>query len=237
MKQLKALISKELINFFGQPTAYIFAAVFILVNNFFFFSNFFLNNQASLRNYFQFFPLTLAFFIPLVTMGAISGEYKNDTIETLLSLPLKKSQIVLAKFAASIIFFLFALLFTLPVVLIVFLVGKPDIGPIITSYLASIMLVFLYTSIGLFASSVTREHLISLLVGVISLFGLYLCASPIVLEKVPFIGQVILSIVSPTSHFDNFAKGLILIKDIIYFISVSWFFCWLTVQKIDFEAK
>jgi len=237
MKQLKALISKELINFFGQPTAYIFAAVFILVNNFFFFSNFFLNNQASLRDYFQFFPLTLAFFVPLVTMGAISGEYKSGTIETLLSLPVRKSQIVLAKFAASIIFFLFALLFTLPVVLIVFLLGKPDVGPIITSYLASIMLIFLYTSIGLFASSLSREHLVSLLIGVISLFGLYLCGSPIVLEKVPFFGQVILSIVSPTAHFDNFAKGLILAKDIIYFISIGWFFYWLTVQKIDFEAK
>lgn len=237
MKQVKALVTKELISFFGQPTAYIFAAIFILVNNFFFFSNFFLNNQASLRDYFQFFPLSLAFFVPLITMGSISGEYKSGTIETLLSLPIKKSQIVIAKFTSSLIFFLFSLLFTLPVVVIVFFVGKPDLGPIITSYIATIFLVCLYTSVGLFASSLTSEHLVSLLIAVITLFGLYLCASPAVLEKVPYIGQTVLSILSPSAHFDSFAKGLILPKDLIYFTSVSIFFCWLTIQKIDFETK
>ncbi len=157
MKYIWAIAKKEFGGYFNSPIAYIVIAVFLLINGWLFFQQFFLAGQVSLRALFSLAPLLLIFFAPAITMRAISEERKSGTLELLVTLPVSSAQIVLGKFLASLGLLSVAILLTLPYAISVSFVGDLDWGPVIGGYLGLFPLRFRYLSLCPFSLAVTRN--------------------------------------------------------------------------------
>jgi len=147
MNNLINLYKKELKNYFYSPATFIFVALFGLVNNWLFFQSFFLNQQATLSQFFDNLPFLLLFLIPALSMGIISEEKKKGTWEILLSLPLKEEEIILAKFLAGLTIIFLALLTTAGLPLTVVFLGNPDIGIILSGYLGAFLLILSFLAL------------------------------------------------------------------------------------------
>jgi ABC-2 type transport system permease protein len=235
MKKFKALVTKELYQLFHSPTAWIFTVVFILINNFFYFNNLFLIDQATMRPFFSNLSLVLMLFVPILVMGSFSSEKKVNTLEILLSLPVKKSKIVLAKLVSFSLFFCFVLMFTLTVPLTLSLISIPDFGPIISSYFGTLLLGIFYAAVGIFISSLFEEQIVTALLTGIVLFVFNLLGQQFILTRVPFALQFMLTLISPQSHYSSFIRGVINLSDVFYFITLTALFSWLSVKKVGFE--
>ena len=156
LKTIYILFKKELMSYFNSPIAYIFIGVFLVVGNWLFFNSFFIINQASVRNYFSILPWMFLFLAPAITMRLWSEEKKSGTIEFLLTLPVTDWQVVLAKFFGALVFVFIGLLFSLTLPVSSSILGNLDWGPVIGSYLGSILLAGSYLALGLFISGLTK---------------------------------------------------------------------------------
>src|ERR1051326_1069652 len=137
-----AIFKKELRSYFASPVGYVFIIFYLLVSNgfFFFIANFFRQGQASMRGYFDLLPWIFLFFVPAITMRLWAEERKVGTLEILLTMPLRESEVVLGKFLASLTFLAIALVFTLTVPISIRFLGRPDIGVIVGSYFGALFL-------------------------------------------------------------------------------------------------
>lgn len=218
MQQVMHILSKELKDYFISPIAYIVISIFLVVTGWFFFSTFFIFNQADLRNFFDLLPITFSFVIPAITMRLFSEEFNVGSYEILLTLPVTFNQIILGKFLAAVVFVAAALVPTLSYPVFISFLGELDWGPIIGGYLGAILLAGAYAAVGLFASTITRNQIIAFIVGMGICFLLTLIDKmlfffpPFLLGVVGFLGAGV--------HFSNIAKGIIDSRDILYFLSV-----------------
>ena len=171
MQQSLHILSKELKDYFISPIAYIVISIFLVVTGWFFFSTFFLYNQAELRNFFTLLPITFAFVIPAVTMRLFSEEFNVGSYEILLTLPVSFKDIILGKFLAAVLFMAAALLPTLSYPICVSTLGELDWGPVMGGYMGAILLAAAYAAIGLFASSLTRNQIVAFIVGTVICFS------------------------------------------------------------------
>ena len=222
MKKVWNIAVKELKNYFVSPVAYIVIAVFLVASGWFFFSTFFIYNQASMRKFFEILPYILALVIPAITMGLFSEEKNAGTIETLKTLPYTDLEIVSGKFLGS---FLFTVIMLIPTVTYSFWIaylGDVDTGAVLGGYVGALLLSALFVSIGIFASSLTKNQVISFIIS--ALIGYFLILIKTFLVLVPEKAVSFFRILSVTYHFDNFAKGIVDSKDIVYFVSLSVLF-------------
>jgi ABC-2 type transport system permease protein len=218
MQQSLHILRKELKDYFISPIAYIVISIFLVVTGWFFFSTFFLYNQAEIRNFFNLLPITFAFVIPAVTMRLFSEEFNVGSYEILLTLPVSFKDIILGKFLAAVLFMTAALLPTLSYPICVSTLGELDWGPVIGGYMGAILLAAAYAAIGLFASSLTRNQIVAFIVGTVICFFLTLVHAMLYFFPVPLLG--VISYLGASSHFNNIAKGVIDSRDIMYFLSV-----------------
>ena len=218
MQQSLHILSKELKDYFVSPIAYIVISIFLVVTGWFFFSTFFLYNQAEMRNFFNLLPITFAFVIPAVTMRLFSEEFNVGSYEILLTLPVSFKDIIFGKFLAGLLFMTAALLPTLSYPICVSILGELDWGPVIGGYMGAILLAAAYTAVGLFASSLTRNQIIAFIVGTLICFSLTLIDSMLFFFPAPLLG--VISYLGASAHFNNIAKGVIDSRDILYFLSV-----------------
>jgi len=232
MRQAVHILSKELKDYFISPIAYIVIAIFLVVTGWFFFSTFFLFNQADLRNFFDLLPITFSFLIPAVTMRLFSEEFHVGSYEVLLTLPVTFVDIILGKFLAAVLFVSAALVPTLAYAVSISVLGELDWGPVIGGYLGAVFLAAAYSAVGLFASALTRNQIIAFIVGVSICFALTL------IDKMLFFfpGSLLALLGYPgaDTHFGNIAKGIIDSRDILYFLSVTFlglYACNLAVQE------
>ena len=218
MRQAYRICRKELRAYFVSPIAYIVIAIFLLVTGWFFFSTFFLFNQAELRNFFSLLPLSLSFFIPAVTMRLFAEELHVGSYETLSTLPVTTNDIIIGKFLAGVAFVAAMLLPTLSYPIFISFIGDLDWGPVIGGYIGAMLLGGCYCAIGLFASSLTRNQIVAFIIGMVICFTLAL-----VDQMLFFVPQKILSVIAYIGagyHFKNIAKGIVDMRDILYFLSV-----------------
>jgi ABC-2 type transport system permease protein len=218
MQQVLTIFHKEFKDYFVSPIAYIVISIFLLVTGWFFFMNFFLYDQANLRNFFTLLPLTFSFVVPAITMRLFSEELSVGSYETLLTLPVTNRDIILGKFLAAQAFVAAMLVPTLAYPLCISFLGDLDWGPVIGGYLGALLLGGGFCAIGLFASSLTRNQIIAFIIGMVICFALTL-----VDRMLFFIPRGILSAVSYIGagyHFKNIAKGIVDMRDIVYFLSV-----------------
>jgi ABC-2 type transport system permease protein len=220
MRQATHIFKKEFTAYFVSPIAYIVISIFLLVTGWFFFSTFFLYNQANLRNFFALLPITFSFVVPAVTMRLFSEELNVGSYEILLTMPVTFLDVVLGKFLAAVVFVATMLIPTLAYPISVSFLGQLDWGPVVAGYTGAVLLGAAFSAIGLFASSLTRNQIIAFIIGMAICFGLTLID-----KMLFFLPQSLLSFfeyLGADFHFENVSKGVIDSRDILYFLSVSF---------------
>ena len=221
MQQVIHIFKKEFSTYFISPIAYIVISIFLLVTGWFFFTTFFLNDQANLRYFFNMQPIILSFIIPAVTMKLFSEEMNIGSYETLLTLPVTSLDVVLGKFFAALAFCAAMLVPTLAYPISVSFLGDLDFGPVIGGYIGVILLGGAFSAIGLFASSLTRNQIIAFIIGMVVCFSLTMIDKMLFFLPSSLLG--FFSYLGAGYHFQNISKGIIDTRDILYFVSISFF--------------
>ena len=235
MKQILAITRKELNGYFGSPMALIFIGVFLAATLFTFFwlDTFFARGIADVRSLFRWMPLLLIFLVAALTMRQWSYEAQSGTLEILLTLPVSRWQLVLGKFLAVMTLVAFTLLLTISLPITVSLLGNLDWGPVIGGYLAALLMASAYAAMGLFISSRTRNDIVSLLLTIVVGGILYLIGTRGVTE---FSGESVGSILralATGSRFESIERGVVDLRDLIYYLSLTVLFLSLNVFSLD----
>jgi len=233
MKNMRTIFRKEFTSYFSSPVAYIFIISFLVVTNWLFFRTFFLTGQASLRAFFSLLPWVFLFLAPAVTMRSWAEEKKLGTIEILMTLPVQDYEIVLGKFLAGFVFLCLTLALTAPLAMTVMLLGNPDPGPIWGGYLGACLLGGSYLAIGLFASSITENQIISFIVSIVICFAFLIVGESFVLYSVPSSLGPLLSYLGLGAHFQSMGRGVIDSRDILYYVSMIGFFLFINQMSIE----
>jgi ABC-2 type transport system permease protein len=220
MRNALCICRKEFNAYFISPIAYIVMAVFLLVTGWFFFSTFFLFNQASLRNFFGLLPTVFAFVVPAITMRLFAEEFNIGSYETLLTLPVSFNDVIIGKFAGSVAFIAAMLIPTLSYPVTVAFLGNLDWGPVVGGYLGAALLGAAFSAIGLFASALTRNQIVAFIIGLAICFSLILVNQMVFFLPQAFLG--FLTYLAAGAHFQNIAKGIVDTRDILYFLSISF---------------
>ena len=232
MHNILTIYKKELRSFFTTPMAYIFLVVFALVNGYFFTNTFFLYNQSDMRSLFGIVPLVYLFFIPAVSMGLISREKSLGTIEIITTLPVRERDIVIGKFLAGLTLILVALFTTLFHYITLYNVGTTiDHGAVFTGYLGLALLGGVYTSVGIFSSSLTENQVIAFIVGIAIVITFFLMDKLLVFVPPGLAGLI--QYMSTEFHLSNMSRGVIDTRNIVYFGSVIGFFLFMTTRVLE----
>ena len=221
MQNIKHIFKKEFKSYFFSPIAYIVISVFLLIVGWLFYSTFFLDRQANLTRFFSILPVAFAFVVPAVTMRLFSEEINIGSYEILLTMPVTFRDIIVGKFLAAVGFIGVMLVPTLFYALSTAFLGKLDLGPVIGGYIGAILLGATFSSIGILASSVTRNQVVAFIIGMAVCLTLTLLID-FMLFFLPSFLVGIFQYLSANYHFQNIAKGVIDLRDILYFVSVSF---------------
>lgn len=235
MKQILALTRKELSGYFGSPMALIFIGVFLAATlfSFFWLDTFFARGIADVRPLFRWMPLLLIFLVAALTMRQWSHETQTGTLEILLTLPVRRVQLVLGKFLAVLALVALALALTLAIPLTVSLLGNLDWGPVVGGYLAALLMAAAYAALGLFISSRTRNEIVALILTVVAGGALYLIGTRGITE---FFGETVgtvLRAIATGSRFESIQRGVIDLRDLTYYLSLTVLFLALNVLSLD----
>ena len=226
------ITKKEIKSYFNSPAAYIVLVIFLLLSGWFFSSPLFINNQANLRTLFSIIPLLYLFFIPAITMGLLSREKNTGTMELLATLPIKDSQIITGKFWASVYLIGVGLLLTLVHFITIVLLGTNiDFGAIFCGYIGLLFLGAVYSSIGIFASSITSNQIVSLIISFFIIFFFFVIK--FFLFFIPDFLVGIFQFLSIDYHFSNITRGVIDTRNIIYFVSLIVLFLKLAQASLE----
>ncbi|MCA9940490.1 MAG: Gldg family protein [Anaerolineales bacterium] len=234
-RQILSITRKELSSYFGSPLALIFLGTFLAAVLFIFFtvSTFFARGIADVRPLFQWMPILLIFLLAALTMRQWSEEQRSGTQELLLTLPVNPLHLVLGKFLAVMTMIVLALALTLPLPLTVGLIGNLDWGPVLGGYLAALLMAGAYAAIGLFVSSRTDNQIVALIVTVL-LGGLfYLVGTSGVTNLVGGGVSQILWAVGTGSRFESIERGVIDLRDLVYYLSLAGLFLTLNTVSLD----
>ena len=225
MTNITAILKKEFRSYFNSPIAYIFITFFLGISAwwFFFFSGFFLVNQAEMRGFFGLMPWIFLFFIPAVTMKLWAEEKKLGTVEILMTLPLRDYEVVIGKYLASFALLTVTVLLSLVLPLSVIYLGDPDGGVLIGGYLGLLLMGGAYLAIGLFASTLTENQIIAFILGVIICFILLIIG-----WRFPAFSYLGLG-----THYNSLLRGVIDSRDIVYYLSVIGFFLYLSTLSVE----
>lgn len=226
---IKAIIKRELGGYFTSPIAYVFLVIFLLLTGFFTFTvgNFFERGEASLVSFFTWHPWLYLFLVPAVGMRLWSEERRLGTMELLLTMPITTWQAIVGKFVASWIFLGLALALTFPVWITVNILGSPDNGIIAAGYVGSLLLSGSYLAISCMTSALTRNQVISFILSVmICLFLILAGYTPVTDLLTRFANPLVVDVIAAFSvmtHFEGFQRGVLDLRDLLFFLSVVGF--------------
>ncbi len=235
MKTILATARKEWNNYFSSPQALIFIGVFLAASLFIFFwvETFFARGVAEMRPLFRWMPALLIFLVAALTMRQWSEEQRSGAIEMLLTLPVPTWKLVLGKFLAVMGLVAVALALTLPLTLSVALLGNLDWGPVIGGYLAALLLAAAYAAIGLFISSRTDNQIVALILTVLVCGVFYLIGNPSFVDFVGGVTGEFLRSLGTGSRFESIERGVIDLRDLVYYASLAGVFLVLNAWALD----
>jgi ABC-2 type transport system permease protein len=225
------IYKRELRSSFNSPVAYVVIVVFLAILGWFFTSNLFLMNAASMRVVFELVPLIFLFFVPAITMRLIAEERKSGTLELLTTKPVRDVEIVLGKFLAAWTLLATSLAPTVLYLITIMSLGKVDIGPVISGYLGLLMMGGVYIAVGLLASSLTENQIIAFILSFLMVFILFILDK--VLIYVPDALASTLEFLSMDYHFSNIVRGVIDSRNLIYFGSLLGFSLFLACVSLE----
>ncbi len=235
MRQVFAFTRKELKSTFGSPLALIFIGAFLLATLFIFFwvEAFFVRGIADVRPLFKWMPILLIFLVSALTMRQWSEEERSGTLEMLLTLPISPIKLVFAKFLAVMAMVSLSLLLTLGLPITIDLMGNLDWGPVLGGYLAALLLAAAYSAIGLFISSRTSSQIVALILSVL-LSGIFYLLGSSALQSF-FRGGIddLLRALGTGSRFESIERGVIDLRDLLYYLSLTGIFLALNVLSLD----
>lgn len=232
---IMSITRKEIRSYFLSPVAVIFLGVFLLITLFTFFtqSRFFIRGIADVRPLFEWMPLLLVFLVSAITMRQWSEEQKMGTLEVLLTLPLKTSELVLGKFFAGFTLVSVALALTLPLPLTIAQLGPLDSGPVIGGYVAALLLASAYLAVGLCVSALSDNQIVSLMVTLIVCGTLYFLGSETLLGFMNQESAEFFATLGSGSRFLSVERGVIDLRDLFYYVSLTGFFLALNTLAIE----
>jgi ABC-2 type transport system permease protein len=223
MSAVLVIAKRELNSFFDSLMAYILLALFLGFTGFFTWilggGDVFFIGQASLSQFFSYANLSFFIFIPALTMQLLAEERKIGTLELLLTKSVTDRQVVLGKFLAAVSMLAIALLFTLPFVVTIFSIGNADFGQILSGYFGLLLTGAAFASIGLYASSLTSNQIVSFLIALIISVFFQFIFQLISMSTPGAVGQIF-SELSIAVHFESISRGVLDTRDLIYFASV-----------------
>lgn len=231
LQNILPIFRRELRSYFNSPVAYVVIVVFLAIIGWFFTSNLFLMNTASMRVVFELVPLVFLFFVPAITMRLLAEEKKSGTLELLTTKPVTDGEIVIAKFLAAWTLLAAALVPTLLYVITMLSLGSIDLGPVLAGYLGLLLMGGAYIAIGIFASSLTENQIIAFITSFLIVLALFLMDK--VLMYVPEGLASTLEFLAVDYHFSNIARGVIDSRDIIYFASLLGFSLLLATVSLE----
>ena len=237
IKQVFSVAGKELRTYFGSPMAAIFMGAFLLFTLFFFFwiDAFFARNSADIRPLFRWMPLLLIFLAATLTMRQWSEEQRMGTMEVLLTLPVSLTTYVLGKFLAVLTLVAISLLLTAGLPITVSLMGNLDWGPVIGGYLGALLMACAYIAIGLFVSSRTDNQIVAMITTVLIAGLFYLVGSaPITSLAGNDLGELLRAF-GTGSRFASIERGVLDLRDIVYYLSITVVFLGLNVLSLDMK--
>jgi ABC-2 type transport system permease protein len=226
------IAGKELRSYFVSPVAYVIVAFWLVATGFFFWRSVDITNEASLRNVFGVVTILLLLISPALTMRLLAEESRTGTLELLLTAPVRDWSVVLGKFLGALGLYLVMMGLTLVYpLLLMMLGGNPDWGPIWSGYLGLILLGMSFLAVGLFASALTSNQMVSAVIAFVILLLLFV------------IGQVaggvsaglsdFLTKFSLSDRFDPFPRGIVDLKDVVFYLSFTAVVLFLTVQVVE----
>ena len=250
MRNIWAILLRELKSYFVSPIAYVFTVVFLVVSGFFFYSilqwfNFqcmqFMQypqyakelniNEMVLRPLFHNMSVVFLMVIPFLTMRLFSEERRSGTDELLLTSPVTMNQIILGKFLGAMSAVLLILLLTGVYPAFAFKYSSPELGPILSGYLGLLLLVASFIPMGLLCSALTENQIVAavLTFGVLLIFWVIGWSA----ESASYSAREIIQYMSITDHLEELTKGVIDTKDIVFYLSFSVFGLFLTKMALE----
>ncbi len=230
MRNTWFIAKREMLGYFNSPVAYVFTVIFLLLIGFFTFmmGGFFRTDEASLAAFFVWHPWLYMFLVPAVGMRLWAEERRLGTLELLFTMPVTVTQAVLGKFLAGCIFLAFALALTLPMPITVAWLGEPDMGPIFTGYIGSLLIACTYLAVTGMTSAFTRNQVISFITSLVICLLLVLAGFPPVTNLLLKWGASasmvdLAAYMSIIFHFDSLQRGVLDFRDILYFASIATF--------------
>jgi ABC-2 type transport system permease protein len=228
------IAKREIGSFFKSPIGYIVIPVYLLLHGVWFFvigQNVFAGGQASMELFFARMPLLFAIICPAIAMRLLAEERGSGTIELLLTMPVRDTAVVVGKYLGAVAILAVALLMTVPYAITIAAIGPLDMGPVIAGYLGALLLGGMYLAIGLVTSSATKNQIIALIVSVVICLALHFAADAIF--AVPRGVAVVILLFSPTYHFEQLARGVIELRDVVYYVSIIGVLLVASVQILE----
>jgi ABC-2 type transport system permease protein len=239
MSQVAPVFKREFLGYFRSPVAYVVLVVFLVasVGIAFFLGSFFAANLASMERYFVYFPFLYLFLIPAAGMRLWSEERRSGTVELLFTLPVTTLEAVIGKFLAGWAFLALAVILSFPLAITIGYLGQPDLGVVGSSYLGAILMAGAYLGVCSLTSALTKNQVVSFVLSFFFCLILLLLGwsvfSPVLNSVLPtWLGDVLANF-SFKTHFDPFLKGIIDLKDIVFFLSLIGFTLFLNVIALE----
>lgn len=232
MRNILIIAKKEIKSYFNSAVAYVVFAMFLVLSGYFFSVILLVTKNASLEGALYNTTITLLFLIPLITMKLFAEERKLGTLEILMTKPVRDFEVILGKFLGSLSFLMIMFASTLVYVLILFKYGNPDVGPIYSGYLGLILLGACFVAVGIFASTLTENQIVAAVLSFAFILILWIVnwisGNLELSEK----ANEFLNYLSLAGHFDDFVKGIIDLKNVVFYVSFIAFWLFVTTKSI-----
>jgi ABC-2 type transport system permease protein len=241
MNKVIVIFRRELASYFATPLAYVFIIIFLLLTAIFTFQigGFLERGQADLQAFFRWHPWIYLVLIPAISMRLWAEERNSGSIELLMTLPIELWQAVAGKFLAAWAFAGIALALTFPIWVTVNYLGSPDNGVIVAAYFGSWLMAGGFLAIGMCLSAATRNQVIAFITAALVGFLFLLAGFPLVLDLVRGIlpEQIVEGVASLSflTHFEAISKGVIDLRDVVYFVALAVFWLMATALVLDLK--
>lgn len=241
MQNVLNITRRELVAYFSTPVAYVFLVIFVAAIGAFTFylGSFFTRGQADLQPFFNFHPWLYLFLIPAIGMRLSAEERKSGTIELLLTLPISTFEVVLGKFLAAWLFTLIALTLTFPIWITVNVLGSPDNGVVVASYIGSWLMAGAFIALVACLSALTKNQVVAFIIGAAASFIFLMSGLDIVLGAFrgwapEFLVDIVASL-SFLTNFNQITKGVIDLREVIFFVSMIGIFLYINTAIVDLK--
>ncbi|MCP4547363.1 MAG: ABC transporter permease subunit [bacterium] len=237
MRSTLVIFRRELAAYFNSPIAYIFIIVFLVLNAGLYMTPFFLQGQADMRSFFTNLPLFMIFFIPAISMRLWAEDKRSGTFELLMTLPIRSADVMMGKYLAALVFYIVALAGTLPIPIMLNILGNPDLGAIFSGYIAALLLGALFLSVGIWVSGMVRDQITAFILGVICCSFFFFAGQDFISMTVDGwivgLGSFLQSAFGLIPHYQSMQRGVLLLGDIGWFVGLTTVFLILNAYWLE----